>query len=99
MSTESKAQKILDLADQIEHFRFCSPSDDPDEQDAVVYGFKHLAKRFIGYARRLQNQDLQNSIGQINADIENSIYEAYDLHTDLIIVIDDIREILWLSRN
>jgi len=94
MNAESKATKILELAGQIEHFRFCSPSADPDEQDAVVYGFKHLAKRFIGYARKLQNQDLQNSIGQINTDIENSIYEAYDLHSDLLVIIDDIREAL-----
>lgn len=94
MNAEAKQEKILNLAEQIENFRFCSPSDDPDEQDAAVFGFKHLAKRFIGYARRLQNPDIQSSIGQINTNIENSIYEAYDLHSDLIVMIDDIREIL-----
>ena len=94
MNTESKAEKVLELAEQIENFRFCSPSDDPDEQDAVVYGFKHLAKRFMGYARKLQNQDLQNSLGQINTDIENIIYQAYDLHSDLLVIIDDIRDVL-----
>jgi hypothetical protein len=94
MNIESRAEKILELANQIENFRFCSPSDDPDEQDAVVYGFKHLVKRFIGHARKIQNQDFQTSIGQINADIENNIYEAYDLHSDLQVIIDDIRELL-----
>jgi hypothetical protein len=90
----SKATIILELAEQIENFRFCSPSDDPDEQDAVVYGFKFLAKRFIGHARKIQNQDFQNSLGQINVDIENDIREAYDLRSDLQVVIDDIRELL-----
>jgi hypothetical protein len=94
MSIESRAEIILELAEQIENFRFCSPSDDPDEPDAVVYSFKHLVKRFIGHARKIQNQDFQNSIGQINTDIENNIYEAYDLHSDLQVIIDDIRELL-----
>lgn len=94
MNVESKAQKILELAEQIENFRFCSPSADPDEQDAVVYGLKYLAKRFIGYARKLQNPDIQNSIREINTDIENNIYEAYNLRSDLQVVIDDIREFL-----
>ena len=94
MSIESRTEKILELAHQIENFQFCSPSADPDEQDAVVYGFKQLAKRFIGHARKIRNQDLQNSIGEINTDIENNIYEAFDLHSNLLVIIDDVREIL-----
>ncbi len=94
MSIEARIEKILELAEQIENFQFCSPSDDPELQDAVVYGFKHLVKRFLGHARKIQNQDLQDSLGQINANIENSVYEAYDLHADLQVVIDDIRELL-----
>jgi hypothetical protein len=91
---EPKTTELLDLAEQIENFRFCSPSADTDEQTAAVYGFKYLAKRFIGHARKIQNQDIQNSIAQINTDIEDSIYQAYDLNSDLQVIIDDIRDLL-----
>jgi hypothetical protein len=90
---DSRTTKLLELAEQIDVFKFCSPSDDPDEQDAVVYGFKHLAKRFIGYARKIQNQSIQDSLKALNTDIDD-IYGALDLHADLQVIIDDLRELL-----
>ena len=89
---EARLSKLLELADEIESFRFCGPSDDPDEQTNVIYGFKHLAKKFIGTARRVKNQEFQEDLQLINANID-SIYEAYDLHSEVQILIDHLREI------
>ena len=47
----SKKEIITSLVDQARSFRFCGPSDDPDEQTAVTFGFRHLViqfKRLVG---------------------------------------------------
>lgn len=88
-----KKDKLLYFINEIDNFRFCSPSADPDEQTAVVYGFKHLVKRFLGYARKIQNQEFQESLSHIDPDIED-IYAVYDLNIDLQVVLDDLKELL-----
>jgi hypothetical protein len=93
---DSRTTKLFEFAEQIENFKFCSPSDDPDEQDAVVYGFKHLTKRFVGCARKIQNQGIQDAIKALNTDVDN-IYGVLDLHANLQVIIDDLRELLTHS--
>lgn len=89
---EVRLSKLLELANEIESFRFCGPSDDPDEQIAVIYGFKHLVKNFIGIARRVKNQEFQEDLQAINTNID-SIHEVYDLSADVQVLIDHLREI------
>ena len=38
----SKRDRLADTIAQIRTFRFCGPSDDPDEQTAVTTGYRHL---------------------------------------------------------
>lgn len=89
---ESRLTKLLQLAAEIEAFRFCGPSDDPDEQTATIYGFKRLVKSFIGIAHRVKNQEFQEDLKLINTNID-SIFEVYDLNADLQIIIDRLREV------
>lgn len=89
---EARLKKLLQLADEIESFHFCGPSDDLDEQTGVIYGFKHLVKIFLSAARRVKNQEFQEDIRAINTNID-SIYEVYDLSADVQAVIDQLREI------
>ena len=90
---EYRLSKLIELADQIESYKFCSPSDDPEIIDDVVFGYKHLAKRFVGSAQKIHNHIIQDSIKQLNTDVEN-IYEVFNLHSNLQIIIDDLRELL-----
>ncbi len=93
MSFENEhLSKLLEIATEIESFQFCGPSDDPDEQTAVIYGFKHLAKTFLAKARKIANQELQETLEAINTNID-SIYDVYDLNTEIQIVIDTLRDI------
>jgi hypothetical protein len=62
---EVRLNKLRELANEIESFRFCGPSDDPDEQTAVVYGFKHLVKNFIGIARRVKARSFKKIFKQL----------------------------------
>lgn len=79
--------QALRLAIEIDRYHFCGPSDDPDEQTAVIYGFKHLAKRFAGTIKLIPDFDVPSNL---NFNVE-SIYEVYDLHSDLQVVIDTLR--------
>jgi hypothetical protein len=78
---------------KIEKYRFSSPSADPDEIEADIYDFKLLAKRFIGYARKINNQDIQYALQQINVDTSGDIRETYDLHANLLVLIDAIKDL------
>lgn len=49
-------------------------------------------KNFIEIACRVKNQELQKDLKSINTDID-LIYEAYDLSSEVQIVIDQLREI------
>lgn len=84
-------EKILKLSKEIKKFKFCSPSDDPDEQTSVIYGFKHLAKKFINCAKKIENPEIKQMLSKIDCNIE-SIYEVYDLNGDLNCIIDNIEE-------
>ena len=42
----TKKEIIANLIDQAQSFRFCGPSDDPDEQTAVTSGYRYLVVQF-----------------------------------------------------
>ena len=89
----NKTEIILELAEQIENFPLSS-SDDTDVETAVIYSFKHLVKRFLGHARKIQHQGFQGAITQINVNLVESIYDAYDLHSDLQVIVDELKELM-----
>ncbi|MBT4533848.1 MAG: nucleotide-binding protein [Chloroflexi bacterium] len=85
-------EEILKLGDEISSFKLCSPSDDPDLQTAVIYGFKNLVKKFLHKSKKIEILADLRDLFSIQPEIE-TIYEVYDLHSDLLNLIDDIREI------
>jgi len=86
-------KRILDLINEIEDFSLgnCSPSDDPDKQTAYLYSYKHLIKRFISSAKRLDDNSLLKMLNRIDPNPDN-ITEAYDLSADIQGVIDYIND-------
>ena len=58
--TNSKMEEILKLGDEISSFKLCSPSDDPDLQTAVIYGFKNLVKK-MNFQKIFLKQDLYDA--------------------------------------
>lgn len=96
MANSTKEQRLKDVIDQIEEFRFCGPSDDPDEQTAVLYGFRHLVAAFRRAGRSLSDPELRRETQEI-ADPE-TLYEAYDVHSRISAMLDDIKENLDSSE-
>jgi hypothetical protein len=56
MVEQVRFAKFLEMADEIEQFRFCSVDCcDGDVIAAYVYSYKHLAKRFVNFVGRIRN--------------------------------------------
>ncbi len=88
----NRLAQLVEIVDQIENFQFCGPSDDPDEQTAVTYGYKHLVKRLVGLAKRIQDTEIQEELATIDPDIED-VYGVYDLHSDIQPLLNRVREL------
>ena len=88
-------QQLKDIIDQIEEFKFCEPSDDPDEQTGVLYGFRGLVKAFKFAARGIRDEQLRNEAQKL-AD-PDTLYEAYDIHSDINAMLPEIRNNLLSS--
>jgi hypothetical protein len=46
LANKKRKEIIADLIESARNFRFCGPSDDPDEQTAVTAGYRHLVIQF-----------------------------------------------------
>ncbi len=90
----NRTEKVLELGNEIENFQLCSPSDDPEVQDYVFYSYKHLAKRFVRYARNIQHKAFQDGLADIDVNGLESIYDVYELHIDLQVLIEQLKELL-----
>ncbi|OKP91350.1 hypothetical protein [Paenibacillus sp. P32E] len=85
--------KLQGIISEIEGFRFCGPSDDPDEQTAVVYGFSHLLTKFKYYGVRLDSGFLKKQVEMLNIDL-NNIYDVYDAKAEISPIMEEIKDYL-----
>jgi hypothetical protein len=85
--------RALSVADEVRSFRFCGPSEDPDEVTAVTLGFRALAKQFLWSVSRVGDDELSRFYESIPADIEDDIYAAYKLRDDLDPVLGRLDEL------
>jgi len=46
VANKKRKEIIADLIEDARKFRFCGPSDDPDEQTAVTSGYRYLVTQF-----------------------------------------------------
>lgn len=84
---QTRFAKLLELADEIEHFSFRN-TDDLEGLWGCQVGMKHLAKRFVSAARGIRNKEFQDAVSRIDPEAG-----LYDLHSDLQCLVDRLREI------
>src|SRR6266851_4948575 len=84
---ETRFAKLLELADEIEHFSFRN-TDDLEGLWGCQLAMKHLAKRFVSAAHGIRNKEFHDVVSRI--DPETGLY---DLHADLQCLVDRLREI------
>jgi hypothetical protein len=97
MVNEPTVQKLREIIKEIEGFGFCGPSDDPDEQTSVLYGFRRLVKIFKRAARGIRNKSLRMEAQNLSE--PESLYEAYDIHSDISAMSLDIENYLSASES
>lgn len=84
---QTRFAKLLELADEIEHFSFRN-TDDLEGFWGCQIVMKHLAKRFVSAARGIRNKEFQDGLSRIDSEAG-----LYDLHSDLQCLVDRLREI------
>src|ERR1039458_4308033 len=88
-----KKEMILDLIEQARRFRFCGPSDDPDEQTAVTAGYRHLVIQFKRLASPVLASPSASRLNAIEVEIDN-LYSAYDAKAELDALLPEIEAAL-----
>lgn len=75
------------------NFKFCGPSDDPDEQTAVTLGFRHLIIQFKRLAAPILPEPASSRLKAIDVDAHD-LYSAFDAKSELDALIPDIESAL-----
>lgn len=90
MGTNKKRKEILaGLIADARKFRFCGPSDDPDEQTAVTAGYRYIVVQFKRLAGPILPPASASHLNAIEVEV-NNIYSAYDAKAELDALLPDI---------
>jgi hypothetical protein len=88
-----KKEMVLSLIEQARKFRFCGPSDDPDEQRAVTIGYRDLTTKLKRLAGPMLSKDAATRLNAINVEF-NDLYSAFDASSELEALFPDIEAAL-----
>lgn len=87
--TKKRKEIIADLIEETRNFRFCGPSDDPDEQTAVTSGFRYLVIQFKRLVAPILLSQSAQRLEAIDVEIDN-LYSAYDAKAELDALLPEI---------
>jgi Abortive infection C-terminus len=85
----TKKQLITNAMEAAEAFRFCGPSDDPDEQTAVTVGFRHLIIQLQRLAGPILPVPAAARLNAIDVEV-NNVYSAFEAKAELDALLPDI---------
>lgn len=86
---ESKKERLHHMINEVRNYRFCGPSDDPDEQTSVTTGFQYLLIQIQHLAAPLLPDTEAALLKGITVDV-HSIYTAYLASAQLDALLPDI---------
>ena len=89
----SKKELITRLIREARKFRFCGPSDDPDEQTAVTTGYHYLVVQFKHLAGPILPAAGASRLNSIGVEFDD-IYSAYKARAELDALLPDIESAL-----
>src|SRR6516162_9575493 len=75
----NKKEMISRLIEDARSFRFCGPSDDPDEQTSVTAGYRHVVIQLKRLAGPLLPEAERTRLNSLDVEV-NNIYSAYEAH-------------------
>lgn len=89
----TKRARLLKMIDAACNFRFCGPSDDPDEQTAVTTSFMYVLVQIQRLAAPLLPEAEATRLNGIAVDFD-SIYSVYEAKAELDALLPDIEAAL-----
>ena len=89
----SKRARLAEMVDAARTFRFCGPSDDPDQQTAVTTGYRYVLVQIQRLATPLLDEAEAARLNALDVDV-NSIYTAYEARGELDALLADIEAAL-----
>lgn len=93
VANKKRKEIIADLIEEARRFRFCGPSDDPDEQTAVTSGYRYLVTQFKRLAAPVLTSPSVARLNAIEVEIDN-LYSAYDARAELDALLPEIETAL-----
>lgn len=94
----NRKELIARFIDEAQKFRFCVPSDDPDEQTAVTSGYRYLVIQFKRLVGPLLPEPSASHLNAIEVEVYD-IYSAYEAKAELDALIPDIEAFLELMDS
>jgi AbiJ N-terminal domain 4 len=93
IAAAKKKEVIAGLIESARKFRFCGPSDDPDEQTHVTAGYRYLIIQFKRLAGPFLPQAAASQLDAIDVEVDN-LYSAFDAKAELDALLPDIEAAL-----
>ena len=90
---QKKKEAIANTIEHLRAFRFCGPSDDPDEISAVTAGYRSWVIQLKRLAAPLLSTSDQKRLLAIEVEADN-IYSAYDASAEIEALLPDIESAL-----
>ena len=91
LDIKRRREVVRDLIAAARGFRFCGPSDDPDEQTAVTAGYRHLSIQFKRLAAPILSSSTAARLQAIDVEI-NNLYSAYDAKAELDAILPELEK-------
>ena len=91
--TVSKKARLAEMIEAARNFRFCGPSDDPDEQTAVTTGYRYVLVQVQRLATPLLAEAESARLNAIDVDVD-SVYSEYEARGELDALLPDIEAAL-----
>ena len=89
--SEAKLQRIREAVASHRSFRFCGPSDDPEEITAVTMGYRHLVVQLQRLAGPILAEPTASLLNSLNVEIDN-LYSVIEAHSEIEAIILDVEE-------
>ena len=89
----TKIERLSEIIASLRTFRFCSPSDDLDEQTAVTAGFRHLLVQLKRLGAPLLSEPEKQRLMSLEVEI-NNIYSVYEANAEVAALLYDIEDAL-----
>jgi len=89
----SKKDLIRELLANEKAYRFCGPSDDPDEITQVTVGYRYLMTKIKAQIRPYLSQNLVSQLDRIEVEVDD-VYSVYEAQANFHAILPDIHDAL-----